>query len=50
MPKGGLTIDFGNLPLGTYFYSFNITDVYGDRYVTDQVEFDVEEDGIYFVQ
>ena len=50
VPKGGLTIDFGNLPLGTYFYSFNITDVYGDRYVTDQVEFDVEEDGIYFVQ
>ncbi len=49
VPKGGLTIDFGDLPLGTYRYSFNITDVYGDRYVTDPVQFDVDEDGIYFV-
>ena len=46
----GLTIDYGDLPQGSYKYSFNIVDVYGDRYVTDQVQFDVEPDGIYFVE
>ena len=50
VPAEGLSVDFGRLPVGSYKYAFSITDVYGDRYVTDQVQFDVEEDGIYFVE
>lgn len=50
VPAEGLSVDFGPLPVGSYKYAFNITDVYGDRYVTDQVQLDVEEDGIYFVE
>lgn len=49
VPADGLTIDYAELPAGTYFYSFNITDVFGDRLVTDKVQLDIEEDGIYFV-
>ena len=49
VPAEGLSVDFGELPVGSYQYSFNITDVFGDNYVTDPVQFDVEEDGIYFV-
>ena len=48
--EDALAIEYKDLPKGTYLYSFDITDVFGDRFITDQVQFDIEEDGIYFVE
>lgn len=48
--QDGLVVDYVDLPLGVYHYSFNICDVFGNHKVTDPVEFDIEEDGIYFVE
>lgn len=41
-------ITFEALTDGEYYYGFIINDVYGDYYVTDFVEFDVEGDEIYY--
>ena len=45
----GLSVDYGPLAQGSYRYAFNITDVFGDRLVTDTVEFEIEGGDIYFV-
>ena len=45
-----LSIDYGDLPVGRYYYSFKLTDVYGDNFLTERVRLDVEDDGIYFVE
>lgn len=50
VPAGGLVVDYGALPTGSYRYAFNIVDVFGDRLITDQVRLDIEEDAIYFVE
>ena len=49
MESKKLKLDYQPLYEGTYFYSFRIEDIYGDYYVTDPVEFDVDENGeVYF--
>ena len=49
MESKKLKLDYEPLYEGTYYYSFRIEDIYGDDYVTDPVEFDVDENGeVYF--
>ena len=43
--KGRLKIDYDYLYSGDYAYSFCITDVYGDDYVTDPAEFNIDRKG-----
>lgn len=45
-----LAITYGDLPVGSYTYAFKFTDVFGDHALTDTVQLDVEDDGIYFVE
>lgn len=47
----GLSVDYGPLMAGSYLYSFRIQDVYGDSYIADPVEFEIDElGGIYFYE
>ena len=41
----GLTVDYDYLPSGTYLYGFCIEDVYGDFLLTDNAQFEIDEDG-----
>lgn len=43
--KGKLKIDYDYLYVGDYGYSFCITDIYGDDYVTDLAEFNINKNG-----
>ena len=45
-----LKVEYKALPTGTYNYAFNITDTYGDTFVTDKIQLDIEKDGIYFTE
>ena len=44
----GDTLAFGPLPDGEYLYSFYINDIFGGSYVTDNVEFAVDQGNIIF--
>ena len=47
--SGGLEVRYDYLPIGNYLYSFSIRDIYGDLYCTDNVQFEIDENGdIYF--
>ncbi len=43
--KGSLKIAYDYLYIGDYAYAFCITDIYGDDYVTDLAEFNIDEEG-----
>ena len=43
--KGKLKLAYDYLYIGDYAYSFCITDVYGDDYITDPAEFNIDSDG-----
>ena len=43
--KGKLKLAYDYLYIGDYAYSFCITDVYGDDYITDSAEFNIDEEG-----
>ena len=43
--KGKLRIDYDYLYPGDYSYSFCITDIYGDDYITDLVTFNISNNG-----
>ncbi len=45
---GNSDISFRYLMDGQYYYGFSIDDVYGDYYITDFVQFDVEGDTVYY--
>ena len=48
--QDGDEIEYTYLPEAYYYYSFTITDIFGDVYYTDEVEFLIDEDGtIYYV-
>lgn len=43
--KGKPKISYDYLYIGDYAYSFCITDVYGDDYITDMAEFNIDRKG-----
>lgn len=48
---GDITINYDMMPVGQYYYSFCIDDIYGDYYVSDPVSFEIDENGeISFVK
>ena len=43
--SGDTEIFYGMMPVGDYLYAFCIDDIYGDYYMSDTVEFHLDEDG-----
>ncbi|MCR5701425.1 MAG: hypothetical protein K6G76_04685 [Lachnospiraceae bacterium] len=43
--SGKIDINYDMMPVGEYYYSFCIDDIYGDYYVSDHVIFNINEDG-----
>ena len=43
--KGKLKVAYDYLYIGDYAYSFCVTDIYGDDYITDPAEFNIDSDG-----
>ena len=43
--RGELNVEYEQMEPGSYLYCFCIDDIYGDYFMTDFVQFDVEEDG-----
>lgn len=40
-----LKIDYDYMYVGDYAYAFCVTDIYGDDYISDMAEFNIDEDG-----
>ncbi|MCR5542836.1 MAG: Clostripain family protein [Eubacterium sp.] len=43
--SGDMDIQYDMMPVGQYYYSFCIDDIYGDYYLSDNALFDIDEDG-----